>query len=259
MRRRRLVLAAAVLAGFGVAKLPLERMASAKLQQAGMQAPFVEVGLWENLGQMGFAAALGGLRALVAGVTYMRAYMAFEEVEWAQVDSFFQLTTRLQPRDESYWDEASWHMAFNAASHYLHRPDIDPVTRGKLYHAHIQRGLEILEEGLRYNPGQIRLLARLGDTHARRTLQPELAAKVYLQVAELGGPPRYRRLAAYEFLKTADRALWEGALAILREEYVAGRKFPSVIAGIKDLERRLQIPEVERIPDPEPPGPGMAP
>ena len=82
MRSRR-VQALVVFLLLGVVKLPVEQAVSARMKEARMLEGSLDLGLWENLGQMGFAASLGGLRALVAAVTYMQAYVAFENIESA--------------------------------------------------------------------------------------------------------------------------------------------------------------------------------
>ncbi len=250
MKKGRLLQALLALLLLGAVKLPVEQTVSAHLRQAHLRDGPTDLGLWENLGQMGFAASLGGLRALVAAVTYMRAYVAFEDVEWARVDSLFQLTSRLQPRDLSYWDEASWHMAYNAASHYLYSDQVEPIMRGKLYHSHIDRGIDILEKGLRYNPNDPRLLIRLGDIYARRKLEPARAGQLYEQAAAHGAGDRIQRLAAYEYAKTTDRALWRKAHTILRAQYdKGGAKYPQLVDDLIRLEKQLGIPFMRRIPD----------
>ncbi|MEI6537295.1 MAG: hypothetical protein WCN98_18275, partial [Verrucomicrobiaceae bacterium] len=108
----------ALLAAAGMAKLPLEQRLSDDLHAKSLLEDPVGVDMRESLGQMGFAASLGGLRSLVASITYLQAYSAFEDVDWGKVDSLMTMTTRLQPREPTYWDEASWHQAWNAASHY---------------------------------------------------------------------------------------------------------------------------------------------
>lgn len=258
MRKRRLQALLALLL-LGAVKLPVEQAASGRLKEARLRDGMTDLGLWENLGQMSFAASLGGLRALVAAITYMRAYTAFEEVEWPRVDSLFQLTCRLQPRDVSYWDEASWHMAYNAASHYLHSNRVEPIMRGKLYHEYLDRGVAILEDGLRFNPNDSRLLTRLGDIYARRKLEPARAGEFYEKAAAAGAGARTLRLAAYEYGRTSERPLWEKAYAILRAEYDRdGPKYPRVVSDLKLLEERLQVPLPRRIPD-QPTRPFMEP
>lgn len=249
MKSRR-VQALVVFLLFGAVKLPVEQVVSARMKEARILDGSLDLGLWENLGQMGFAASLGGLRALVAGVTYMQAYVAFEDIEWAKVDSLFQLTSRLQPRDVSYWDEAAWHMAYNAASNYLHSDRVEPIMRGKLYHSHIERGIEILEAGLKFNPNDPRLLSRLGDIYSKRKIDPVKAGQTYEKVSVLDGLDRYERFAAYEYLKTMDPVLWKKAYVLLKRTYDKdGAKYPSVIDGIKELEKRLAIPFMQWIPE----------
>jgi hypothetical protein len=61
---------------------------------------------------------------------------------------------------------------------------------------------------------------------------------------------RYGRFAAYEYLKTTDRALWKRSYDLLMASYKRdGKKFPSVIDGIKELEKRLAIPFMQWIPE----------
>jgi hypothetical protein len=249
MRSRR-VQALLVFLLLGVVKIPVEQVVSARMKEARMLEGSLDLGLWENLGQMGFAASLGGLRALVAAVTYMQAYVAFENIEWAKVDSLFQLTSRLQPHDVSYWDEAAWHMAYNAASNYLHSDRVEPIMRGKLYHSHIERGIQILEAGLRYNPDDVRLLSRLGDIYSKRKLDPVRAGGIYERVATHEGLERYGRFAAYEYLKATDAAVWKRAYDLLKASYDReGPKYPAVVDGIKELEKRLGIPFIRWIPE----------
>jgi hypothetical protein len=52
---------------------------------------------------MGYAATLGGMRSLVASVSYLQAFIAFENTDWARVESLLTLTSSLQPRLELYW------------------------------------------------------------------------------------------------------------------------------------------------------------
>ena len=113
---RKLAALAIFIAG-GIAKLPLEQRLSDDLHAKALLEEPVGIDMRENLGQMGFAASLGGLRSLVASITYLQAYSAFEDVDWGKVDSLMTITTRLQPREAIYWDDAAWHQAWNG--HHL--------------------------------------------------------------------------------------------------------------------------------------------
>ncbi len=240
---------------FGFAKLPVEdRVLSSLREQKLIEAP-LNLDLRENLGQMGFAASLGGLRSLVASITYLQAYVAFEDVDWGRVDSLMTLTTRLQPHEPEYWSDASWHMAYNAASNYMNNQELRFAIRNKLFRDYIQRGIDILDEGLRYLPNNPQLLTRLGDIYRDRQVDHRKAAECYLAAAAHGAKSYYERMGAYQLVLLDDRASWEKAYAILKKEYdehkaVYDRKDmgrSSVMRDLPILEQRLNIPADQRI------------
>lgn len=237
-----------LLAGAGVAKLSFEERFSEELRAQGLlQAP-VGMDLRENLGQMGFAAALGGLRSLVASITYLQAYTAFEDTDWGKVDSLMTMTTRLQPREVSYWDEAAWHQAYNAASSYLRNEKLRSALRSKLYRDHVQRGVEILQEGLRFLPGQPKLLAKLGMIYADRQQEHRKAAGAFLSAYRNGANGFYERRAAYELVKLDDREADKQAYEILKRYYDQGMKMKgtTIMNDLPVLEERLGIPPEKR-------------
>lgn len=249
MKRKLQAIAALLL--LGIIKLPVDRAATQYLQRAQLLTPPVDLGMRESFGQMGFAAALGGLRSLVASITYLQAYEEWKNVHWAKVDSLFQLTTRLQPRYAKYWDEASWQMAYNAASSYLYDEELEPALRGKLYRDHIQRGIDILKEGLRALPDDPKLWTSLAEIYERRVHDAHKAAECYLQAFRVTKNPRLARFAGYQYSQAADPLLWKKGYDILKVIYDKDKnqRLPSVINELKSLEERLKIPAEQRIPD----------
>ncbi len=216
MKLNRKAAAVVLLAIAGVTKLPLEENFSKNLRAKGLlQAP-VGLDLREGLGQMGFAASLGGLRSLVASITYLQAYAAFEDTDWGKVDSLMTVTTRLQPGEASYWDEAAWHQAYNAASSYLRDDSLRAALRSRLYRDHVQRGVEILQEALRYLPDHPKLLAKLGAIYADRQQEPRKAADAFLNAYKHGANSFYERRAAYEMVKINERESDRQAYEILK-------------------------------------------
>lgn len=236
------LLAIAVLLILGAAKLPLEDRVTQALRQQDLLSQPLDLSLRESAGQMGFAAALGGLRSLVASITYLQAYVEFENVNWAKVDSLFQLTTRLQPHTTAYWDEASWHMAYNAATSYLLNKNMTNAVRGKLFQESVHRGIQILEEGLKFMPENPRLWTRLGDIYSRRTYEPLKAGECYLKGFQYGALPVYERLGAYEFAKTENPAALQRALNILQNAYDKNIRTPGVMTNLKTVREKLKMP-----------------
>jgi len=259
---KRKLQALALLLVLGLVKLPLEQSATQSLRTHGLLSKPVDLSLRESLGQMGFAASLGGLRSLVASIMYLQAYTAFENVNWAKVDSLFQVTTRLQPGYGKYWEEASWHMAYNAASGYLTDKKLRPAIRHQLARDHVRRGIDILTEGLKFSPNDGRLWVELGNIYARRgldflseawvTMDAKKAGECYLRGFKNGALPVYERLGAYELLKAGDDESARAAYDILKRNYDHSARTPGLIHNLKLAEERLNIPAGQRIPDPEP-------
>lgn len=231
----------------GGLKLPVEEFATHYLRDVRLLSPPLDLNVRDNIGQMGFAASLGGLRSLVASITYLQAYEAWTNVQWAKVDSYFQLTTSLQPRYDKYWDEAAWHMAYNAASSYLNNPQLNAAVRGKFYHDHIQRGVDILNQGLRVLPDSARLWNTLAEVYERRVIDPQKAADCYMEVLRISKNRRYARLAGYQYALTRDPALLQKAYALLKDSYDVKQRPPSLINALKQLEIQLQVPADQRI------------
>jgi hypothetical protein len=251
MKRR--LQALAVLLLFGVVKLPMDAAFSRHLLEARLLNPPVDMALRDNLGQMSFAATLGGLRSLVASITRMQAYVEWENVNWGKVDELFSITVRLQPRYENYWDEASWHMAFNAGTYYLLNQQLNPILRQRLHEQHVARGLEIIHEGLRVLPESAKLWLRLAEIEERKRFNPAKAGEAYLKAYENSGFRIYWRMAGYQFAQSKEPELWRKGYEMLMDSYQKNEKKPSVINHLKNLEQRLNVPPERRIPDAAPP------
>ncbi|HEV2046512.1 MAG TPA: hypothetical protein VGQ95_07930, partial [Chthoniobacterales bacterium] len=76
MMMRFLAVLAAVLT-FGVTKLPAERALFVQHRQLHFRAVELNLGLREQLGQLGFIAALSGFRSIVADALFIQAHVAW--------------------------------------------------------------------------------------------------------------------------------------------------------------------------------------
>lgn len=260
---KRKLQAIAVLLIFAAVKLPLEQRVTQDLRQQRLLEEPLRLSAVENFGQAGLAASLGGLRGLAAAILQLKAHVEFTRVNWAEVDSLYKLITQLQPRNATYWDEASWHMAFNAASYYLYDKDLKPALRGQLYDQHVQRGVDILKEGLHFLPNNPRLWEKLADVHYRRTYHFKESGDAFLKAYENGGLNYTERFAAYAYAQSNDPASWQKGYAILKRLYDTGNSTPGLVEFLKILEGKLRIPPAQRVPDLAPlregPGPMVGP
>lgn len=244
--------AIAVLLVFGVAKLPLEQHLTRDLRKQKMLEEPLQLGVGENMGQMGLAASLGGLRGLAASLFQLRAHLEFTHVNWAKVDSLYKLVTRLQPRNVRYWEEASWHMAYNAASHYLYDQELKPALRGQLYHDHVKRGIAILEEGLKFLPDNPRLWQKLAEIQWHRSKDFKQAGDAYWNSFQHGGLNFTERFAGFAYAQSNDPESWRKGYAILKRLYDANKSTPGLVEFLKLLEQNLHVPTEQRIPDTAP-------
>ncbi|HSJ02716.1 MAG: hypothetical protein ACAI34_20460 [Verrucomicrobium sp.] len=240
---------------FGIVKFPLEEQVKAVLKEANLVEPPTPLGLRESLGQMSFAATLGGLRSLIASITYLQAYVSFETDDWAHVDALLTLTTRLQPKEASYWDQASWQMAYNAASSYQRKDNLRAAIKNKYFHDYVTRGLDIVKEGLVYLPNNPTLLVRMGEIYRDRLKESRPAAEAFLQAYKNGAKPYYERMAAYELVKLGQPDDLSRAYEILRRHFDNGFRYPSVLRDLKVLEEKLSIPVEKRVGKALPPVP----
>lgn len=236
----------------GIVKLPLEHRVYQQLSAEEVLPPRMDVGVMENLGQMGLAASLGGLRSMVASGLYLSAASAWDDKDWGAVDNRMGIATRLDPRYDGYWDNAANFMAYDAASWAREQPEF--YTQ-QLYGHYVKRGIQILEQGLTYLPKSNRLHRNLGEVYSARPQPPDpkQAGEHFLLAFQNGALPVYERRAAYEFAKLPnDPAAWKQGYTILQHHYAIGNKLPGVISNLKTLEQKLNIPLAQRIPDPMP-------
>lgn len=250
---RRILLVLLIVLAFGAAKLPAERALTAANRRLHLRAVELGLDLREQIGQLGFVAALSGFRSLVADVLFIQAHVAWERTEWGQVLFLFQQVTTLQPRAVLFWDMAAWHMAWNASAAALRDPAQPRIAlRVKAQREFIALGRDFLERGIRNNPDRSQLYEALGRLYRDKYNNHERASEYFEKAAELPGAPSYaKRFAAYElsYCEGREREAYEQ----LYQLYLAGERerLPTLITRLKFLEKKLDIPLNQRIPEPQ--------
>ena len=236
---------------FGAAKLPAEHSISAVHRRLQVRTVAFDLGLREQIGQLGFIAALSGFRSLIADALFIQAHVAWERTEWGRVLFLFRQVTTLQPRAILFWDMAAWHMAWNASTAAVNdsaQPRL--ALRIKAQREYFQLGKDFLERGIKNNPDRPQLYEAMARLYRDKYCDHELAAEFFGKAASLPGAPSYaKRFAAYELSQCQghEREAYE-RLSVL---YAAGdnERLPTLIRRLKDLEIKLDIPAEQRIPD----------
>jgi tetratricopeptide (TPR) repeat protein len=238
---------------FGVMKLPAERAIFAQHRQEHFRGDEFNLDLREKVGQLGFIAALSGFRSVVADFLFIEAHVAWERTEWGRVLLLFRQVTILQPRSILFWDMAAWHMAWNASVAAMNDPSQPRLAlRVKAQREYFALGKDFLERGIENNPDKPQLYESLARLYQQKYNDHAHASEFYGKAAALPGAPSYdKRFAAYELSYCEGRA--REALERLRQLYDMGEKerLPTLIARIKFLENKLDIPQDQRISEPD--------
>src|SRR3989442_12014232 len=98
--------------------------------------------------------ALGGFRGLISNALWIRASDLQDEDKFFEMARLADWITKLEPHFAQVWGNQAWNLAYNISVKFKDFPD-----RWRW----VQRGIELLrDEGLRYNPNEMRLYWELG-------------------------------------------------------------------------------------------------
>ncbi|MGA3171533.1 MAG: hypothetical protein ABSE62_11020 [Chthoniobacteraceae bacterium] len=244
---------AAVLLIFGAVKLPIEVRLNEDYRDAFFHGAKLNLSLRQRIGQIGFLAALGGFRALVADGLWIQAHIDWTQTAWGKMLFIFNNVTALQPRNIMFWDMSAWHMAYNASAAAL-QDTTQPRMALRLKHQHeyFLIGKDLLERGIANNPDRYKLYESLGNIERDKLMDHCAAAVQFAKAAQFSDAPDYeRRFAAYElsYCPGHERESYEKLLAL----YKIGEKewLPTLLSRLKILQEQLNIPEARRIKIPE--------
>jgi len=234
----------------GAILLPWQVRLQRSEKAAGFRTVPLNLGLREQIGQSGFLAALSGFRSPLAAFLWIESHSAWEKTEWGRMAGLFDTVTTLQPHTLLYWDIAAWHMAWNASAAALQDArQSSQLLRERAARQYIDLGRDILERGIRNNPDSYLLQERLGILLRDKVQDHSAAADAFAKAASFADAPAYLgRFAGYEASKVPGRE--KEAYDRLRALYDQGLKqrVPTLLSTIRDLEKKLGIPEERRIP-----------
>lgn len=252
--RRRLVIVFFALLIFGALKLRFEEALEARQRAAFFHGAKLNLSLSEQIGQMGFLAALSGFRALVADALYIRAHAAWERTEWGRMKLDFDAVTALQPRCLLFWDQAAWHMAFNASvAAYDNPKQPREALRLKAQREYWKLGEDYLLRGIANNPDRPLLYDRLGFLYREKFKDHCKAAEAYRQCAAQPKAPQYaERFHAYELAQCPghEREAYELLLSLYQRG--EDERLPTLLRWLGHLQEKLNVPAEKKV-DTSPP------
>ena len=251
----RSLLSLAIILAFGAARMRFEQQLTDEHRAAYFNGARLDLDLRQQLGQMGFLAALSGFRAVVADVLWIQAHSAWERVEWGRMKLLFDTVTALQPRCLMFWDMASWHMAWNANVAALEDPNQPrEALRIKAAREYLEIGEDMLLRGIQNNPDKGFLYEKLGTLYDQRMHDPCKAAVYYTKAATFSDAfPYVKRLAAFRLADCPghEREAYEKLVALYKmgEE----ERVPTLKTKLRELEEKLSVPPEQRIYSPRVP------
>lgn len=247
MRTR--IYASLIILAFGAVRLPLEDELAREHRAAYFHGAKLDLDMRQRIGQLGFVAALGGFRAVIADLLWLQAHTAWERTEWGRMVGLFETVTSLQPRCLMFWDMASWHMAYNAsvaAREDKRQPR--EALRIKAEREYWKVGEDFLLRGIQNNPDHALLYDRLGMIYRDKFKDHQKAFDMYEQGRQRpDAMPYVRRFAAYELAEIpgSEREAYDRLKALCAEGHE--ERLPTLLTKLHKLERKLSIPRGESL------------
>jgi len=203
----------------GAVRAPLELSLTRELRGEKLLPEPLDISAKEEIGQTGFAVALGGLRTLVATFYNLRAYTAFTENRWLDAEKSFETTVALAPTTSYYWTNGGWQLAYNASHYHSADESLPPLRRQELWRASILKGRSFLERGIRNNPHDWPIKAELGRLLTDANKVPaftgpggvtpdqlyQTAADIYRSASEDGAPAYTKRMWYYSLARVSGK------------------------------------------------------
>lgn len=239
---------------FGFAKLHFEERLTAEHRAAFFHGARLNLDLRQEIGQLGFLAALSGFRSLVADGLWIRAHAAWEETQWGRMALLFNNVTALQPRSLLFWEMAAWHMAYNASIAARENPEQPrEALRIKAQREYFKLGEDFLIRGLQNNPDRHFLYERLGALYKDKFQDPCRAFEQFDKAAKFPTAPAYeKRFAAYALAECPGRE--REAYERLKALYEMGdeERLPTLLTKLAELQEKLDVPPEARVYTPRP-------
>ncbi len=196
----------------GALRLPLESGHEGAMKRAKLLPEPVGLELRDELGQSAFLAVLGGLRGPVASFTEIQAIGEWQECNYGIVDSRYALCNKLQPEEAHYWEQRAQMAGVNAVHNLKYNLSLDPGLLRMRVIQQVDKGVEVLLEGVKYCPRAANLYEKLAhlyqDPNNFRRPDYRLVAEAWRKASECEGVPRfYRHMYGYALARVPGKEL----------------------------------------------------
>ena len=207
-------------------------------------------------GQGVLLGVLGGLRTVVADVSWLRSYVLWERKEEAGCEALMRLACTLDPHARYFWEQTGFAVGLDMANWEIRRRGgyarLSKEVQDHVFAAYARKGIAVLEEGARTSRNRAPFLIVAGQLAEMKVRDPRLAATYYRAAAESEDAPWYAaRFAARTAWEAGDRAQayswyrdhWSSVLRVRHED-----RAPDDLAELRMMEDALGVPAMRRIP-----------
>jgi len=232
----------------GVALRPLEAPAweAVRARQPALRLESLK----DALGQGVTVGLLGGFRAIVADLFWIRTNSVWEKNDIPATQTSIKLVTAIDPRPLYFWLNGSRMIAYDMPNWRIDKAGgwekVPEAVKRRYDEEQSSIAIKYLEGGLGFHPKEPLLILEIANIHLNRLKDVETAAGYYLEASKQPAAPYYAARIYAELLRKLDRL--PQAYAFLKELYPTLPKNDdmaqaSVVLGrIRELEDELQIP-----------------
>jgi len=242
-----------LLAAFGLVRLPVEDRLRNRLAEANLLLPPPGQSAMEQMSQSTLMGTLAGLRSLVATGLVLEAFDHFSHKEWDALQKDYAIVTNLEPRDEHHWVSVVWHLGINATADMQTNRELPEFERKRRFHEYALEAVALAERGIEQLPGSVAIRLQLAEVYREKLRDPCAVARVYGEIMKQPGAPGYAERFHGYFLADCPGEE-ERAYRHLMRLYRAEERHHkgTLITKIHELEEKLGIPPLQRIPREKP-------
>lgn len=241
-----LIVAGLALAGAGLDGVVAPVWAEARAKQPALRldSSFAAAGQGVTL------ALLGGFRALVADVAWIRLYALWEKRDLPGTESFIRVVTAVDPRPVYFWTNGARMLAHDLTAWRVEAAGgydaVGKAGEDRIGREQGRQALRHLEHALAFHPASADLWIERANIELTRMHDPAAAAECYRRAWEQPRAPYYAARLHAEMLRRLGRKhealAW---LVQLHPALPAGDEAAArdrVLDRIRELERELGLP-----------------
>ncbi|WP_269539199.1 tetratricopeptide repeat protein [Cerasicoccus fimbriatus] len=251
---QRLLVTTAALFALGLVCLPLQNRVwgEVKTFQPELNLRDVE----SALGQGMVIGLLGGFRTLLADFVYLRANFYWEKYDRPNTEALLALTTSIDPRPMYFWLNGARIISYDIPVWRIREKggfqETPQFYQDEIFREQVERAIAMLDRAEKFHPDDPKIPLEKARIYFDKAKNYSEAAKNYKRVIEMPGAPQYANRIYAIALDKAGRP--KEAYNFLKKYYLGldtqdPRTMPEVVLErIRELEDRLNIPYIERLP-----------